>query len=67
MCQMIVRAPILPHLAPTKLNPAALVLRSPPSSTLKGYRMFTLARTEARGDGVACFVKDGVQVLDRQV
>ncbi|CAN0443454.1 unnamed protein product, partial [Hapterophycus canaliculatus] len=28
--------------------------------------MFTLARTEARGDGVACFVKNGVQVLDRQ-
>lgn len=34
---------------------------------LRGYRMFTLPRTESRGDGVACFVKEGIEVLDRQV
>lgn len=28
--------------------------------------MFTLPRTEQRGDGVACFVKEGIEVLDRQ-
>lgn len=29
--------------------------------------MFTLPRTGSRGDGLACFVKDGIEVLDRQV
>lgn len=29
--------------------------------------MYTLPRTEARGDGVACFVKEGIEVLDREV
>ena len=33
---------------------------------LEGYRMYTLPRTESRGDGVACFVKQGIEVLDRQ-
>ncbi|CAN0076421.1 unnamed protein product, partial [Ectocarpus sp. 4 AP-2014] len=33
---------------------------------LRGYRMFTLPRTESRGDGLACFVKEGIEVLDRQ-
>ncbi|CAN0180600.1 unnamed protein product, partial [Ectocarpus fasciculatus] len=33
---------------------------------LQGYRMFTLPRTESRGDGVACFIKEGIEVLDRQ-
>ncbi|CAM9860522.1 unnamed protein product, partial [Ectocarpus sp. 8 AP-2014] len=33
---------------------------------LRGYRMFTLPRTESRGDGVACFVKEGIEVLDKQ-
>lgn len=28
--------------------------------------MYTLPRTEARGDGLACFVKEGIDVLDRQ-
>ena len=45
----------------TKPEPA------PASRSLQGYRMFTLPRTEARGDGVACFVKDGIHVLDKQV
>lgn len=28
--------------------------------------MYTLPRTESRGDGVACFVKEGIEVLDKQ-
>lgn len=38
----------------------------PLARSLEGYRMYTLPRTEARGDGVACFVKRGIEVLDRQ-
>eukprot|EP00903_Cladosiphon_okamuranus_P017828 g16407.t1 len=34
--------------------------------SLQGYSMFTLPRTEARGDGVACFVKEDIDVLDKQ-
>lgn len=34
--------------------------------SLEGYQMYALPRTEARGDGVACFVKEGIDVLDRQ-
>lgn len=29
--------------------------------------MYTLPRTGSKGDGLACFVKDGIDVLDRQV
>ncbi|CAM9970436.1 unnamed protein product [Discosporangium mesarthrocarpum] len=34
--------------------------------TLENYSMHALARTEARGDGVGCFVREGVDVVDRQ-